>query len=532
MKSSQYYLHPFIVSLALLFIVVSCRTNPKTGMENMDKEMAEIVNSIDSPKIPVRVIDLCKFSGHKADESGSYDFYNDIQKAIDTLSAKGGGTLLFSHSEGSEAWIKQTEVFRVKGPIILKSNIELRFNPSVRLSFEFSPLAYLPDHKPVLRRYEGTTLYSFSPLIYAFNAENIAITFTGGNGAMPVIDGNGERWQKWSYQGDLRVEKKGMIPAYKAIQTEFNEKDLPISKRICADTGYHFLRPTMIEFIHCKKVKIDGVKLVNSPFWVIHPVFTRDMIVRNVMFDSQVVNNDGIDPESSSNILIENIIFDNHDDNIAIKAGRNREGRLGALVLGSEFEKINSPFVKEGRIKASTNRVVVRNCIFKGHYAFCIGSEISSGANHIYVTDCSAPMSVNMGVFLKGSRKRGGIIDHIFIRNLNFTKVEKEAVCIIANYDKDTISLFPTVFKDIYIENIYVKNAGFGIKVFGWYDAPVENLQINNLIIDQVKGTSQDDQFLMNQIKNGFLKNVRINKKSNDGHFNKREKNVYPPYKG
>lgn len=525
MRNSRYYHFLLLFCLANLLFV---RADDKITRK-MDDKISSIIESIKTPVIPNRTINLCTFSGHFADEDGTYDFYNDIRNAIDSLSAQGGGILLFCHSQGTKAFVKQTEIFSVKGPIILKSNIELRFQPHTKLRFEFSPSSYLPNKKPVLTRFEGTNLYSFCPMIYAFNAQNIAITCSGGYGAMPVIDGNGEKWQKWQTEGDARVRQKGIIPATFAIRSELNGKDVPLSKRICCDTSYHYLRPALIQFIHCQRIKVEGVKLTNSPFWVVHPVFSTDITIRDIKYDCQVFNNDGVDVESSSNVLIENVIFDNHDDNIAIKSGRDNDGRDGSLVSGTEYEKINSPFIKNGRVTAPTTNVVVRNCVFKGHNAMCIGSEISGGASEIYVTDCFAPQEVMMGVYLKSSRKRGGVVHDIYVNNLSFQKIRNDAICIIPNYDDDTKSLYPTIFRDVFINNIKVKQSGNGIRIFGWEDALIENVTLNNIRIDTVLSTSSDKINLVNQVKNVVYKNISINGKLYNEKFNKHEKNAYPP---
>ena len=519
----------FPVSMLLGFALILFSSTISAKDKNVDNAISDIVASIQTPIIPNRSINLCQFSGHNADEIGSYDFQDDIRRAIDSLSVKGGGTLLFPHSLGVDTWVKQTEIFRIKGPIVLKSNIELKFQPNVKLSFEFAPANYLPNGKPVLSRYEGTSLYTYCPLIYAFNCTNIAISVTGGNGAMPVIDGNGEKWQKWSMLGDSHLEAKGILPAYKMLKSVYNNNDVPIAQRICADTNIHYLRPPLMQFIHCQKVKIEGVKLVNSPFWVVHPVFTTDFTLRNVMYDCQVVNNDGVDIESSSRVLIENVSFDNHDDNACIKSGRDREGREGALVAGTEYEKLNSPFVKNGRITAPTSNVVVRNCTFKGHYAICVGSEIAGGAHNLYVTDCNSPMEVMMAVFLKSNRTRGGEVKDVFLQNLNFQQVKYDAICMISNYDNDTVSPYPTHFSNIYINNFNVKSAGVGIRIFGWEDAPVKNASLKNVNIEKVTNANADKILLINQVENVQLKNVKINNKTYKGKFNKIEKNVFPP---
>ncbi len=522
----------FYLGCALVLLTSCKNVSPEHALKKeIDTGIQKILSNITPPDIPENELDLAVFSGHKPDEEGSHDFYKNIQLAIDLLAKEGGGTLLFSHPEGKTAWIKQTVTYRVKGPIELKSNIELQFDPNTRLYFEFDPKSYLPGGKGVLGRYEGTTLYSFSPLIRAFNAENMAITFAGGNGALPVIDGDGEAWQKWSVTGDKKVREKGEKPTFKQIR-EINAKDIPIAQRWFDDLQQDFLRPRMMEFFLCKRVLVQNVKLVNSPFWVIHPVFSENMIFRKIMFDAQVVNNDGIDPESSRNILIENIIFDNHDDNVAIKAGRDKEGRDGALVKGTEIEGIPSYYINNGRIGGATENIIVRNCVFKGHYGFCCGSELSGGIKNIYVLDNFAPMAVKMGIFMKSSRKRGGVVENIYINNLQLHEVEADVFSIIPNYDGDTTSHYPTQFKYIYMNNVVSMQSGKGIRIHGWPDMPVENITIMNVAIKDVASEDQDNILLINQVKNVVFKNVNIEDKLYNNTYDKTDSISVPPPQG
>jgi len=519
----------------LLLMAFACQQQPEATQSAFTFPLAEaeaIVAQIQSPTIPNRVIDLRKFAGLDPDEAGTHDFAPFISAAIDSLSAQGGGVLYLTHTLLPSAWLKQLLTYRVRGPIELKSNIELRIDNNVRLFFEFAPEAYLTDGKGVLRRYEGTTLYSYSPLIRAFNAENIAITGAMGAGSLGIIDGDGWKWQKWSASGDIRVQEQGKTPAYKQLRIDLNEADMPIGERICNDSSYHFLRPTMMEFFHCQKIRVEGLKLVSSPFWLVHPVFSQHITVRNLMFDAQVINNDGVDIESSQYALIENVIFDNHDDNVVIKAGVNREGREGALVAGSELEGLESHYIKNGRITAPTEKVVTRDCVFKGHYAFCIGSEQSGGARDLYLYDCVAPMEVKMGVFLKSSRIRGGTVENVYVDNLKLNYVENDVICLIPNYNNDLESPYPPTYRNIHISNVTAKVAGRGIRVFGWADQPISDVHFSNVQIDSVISNQESEIFTVNQAKNIQLKNVSIEGKSRDGTYEKVEEGVAPPRQG
>ncbi len=498
--------------------------------DTVEEGIRKIVEQINEPVISKNSMNLIEFCGHKPDEHGTRNFQEDIQNAIDELAEKGGGKLIIPHPN-ADSWIKQLMVYRIKGPIVLKSGVELSLHPSIKLFFEFEPESYLENGKGILGRYEGTMLYSFSPCIRAFNAENIAITFYGGNGALPVIDGDGYKWQKWSWEGDQKVMKNSETPTWQYIR-EVNENDVPIAEREFVDPGKDFLRPRLIEFLLCKNIKIEGVKLVNSPFWVVHPVFCESCIFRNIMFDAQVVNNDGIDPESSRNVLIENVIFDNHDDNVAVKSGMNREGREGSLIAGTELEGIDSRYINNGRIGGPSENIVVRNCVFKGHYGFCCGSDVSGGIKNVYVIDNIAPIELKMGAFFKSSRKRGGTVENVYIRNLKMNIVEADVCSIIPNYDGDVNSKFPSTFKNIHIENVAVKKAGRGIRIHGWADAPVENVTVKNVHVEELQSKKSKEIFLINQVKNVVLENVKLDKTFINGSFNRQDSTSVPPKQG
>ena len=262
-----------------------------------------------------------------------------------------------------------------------------------------------------------------------------------------------------------------------------------------------------MEFCFCKNVLVDCVKITNSPFWCVKPVFSESCIFRNMQFDAMVVNNDGIDPESSRNILIENIIFANHDDNVAIKAGRDKEGRDGALIAGTELEQILSDYIKEGRIKGPTENVIIRNCHFYGHHAICIGSEMSGGVRNVYAMDNYSVAEVNMGVFIKSSRLRGGKVENIYINGLKLNHTKSELIALIPNYDKADSGLYPPSFSNIQIENVECISSGSGIVIHGWPDVPIENVLLRNIKI----GNAEKGNLSINEVRGIYLDHVSIN---------------------
>lgn len=481
-------------------------TQPLFSREEADQQIQQIIRQIKEPEIPSDTINLIEFSGHPPDSEGSFDFYPFIQKAIDELSQRGGGWLLFAHSQGIKTWLRYQETYRIEGAIQLKSNIGLILDRSVRLFFPFAPAKYLLNGQGVLTRYEGTTIYSFSPLIRAFNAHDLAIVSRGETGAMPVIDGDGEKWQRWMWEGEGARREQGLTPAYEALK-DVNNADIPIAERVYTDPAADYFRPETMEFFLCQNILVDGVKITNSPFWCVKPVFSQSCTFRNMAFDAMVVNNDGIDPESSKNILIENISFGNHDDNIAIKAGRDKEGREGALVAGTKLENIDSEYINNGRITGPTENVVIRNCMFEGHYAICVGSEMSGGVRNVFALDNYSVTKVNMGFFLKSSRLRGGVVENIYVNGLKLNQTEGAVIAMIPNYDKADESPYVPTFRNVQIENVSSQSSENGIIIHGWPDQPVQHIWLESIHLNKV----EEDLLEVHQSENISIRKVTVN---------------------
>ena len=474
---------------ALLAFIYSCNPDINEGFittEQANARIAEIVSSIAEPEIPEFTINLIEFSGKKPDSEGTINFQPYIKQAIDSLAANGGGWLHFPNTADLNSWLRYTETYRIEGPIELKSNTGLLIDRSVKLFFPFNPNKYLVDGKGVITRYEGTTIYSFSPLIRAFSAKNIAVKARGTTGDMPEIDGDGEKWQYWMWEGEKQRQQEGLQASYQLLK-DVNNADVPIAERVYIDPENDFFRPEMMEFFLCENVLVDGIKIKDSPFWCIKPVFSQSCIFRNLAFDAFAVNNDGVDPESSKNILIENIMFGNHDDNIAIKAGRDKEGRDGALVAGTELENMKSEYIQNGRIKGATENVVIRNNHFYGHYAICIGSEMSGSVREVYAVDNYSVKEVNMGFFIKSSRLRGGTVENIYVNGLHLNHVKNEVISIVPNYDKANESPYPPTIRNVQVKNVTSKSSGRGILIYGWSDEPVENVLLERIEISGVK---------------------------------------------
>ncbi|MFP4145486.1 MAG: glycoside hydrolase family 28 protein [Phycisphaeraceae bacterium] len=486
----------------------------------MEKGMAHILEHIEEPEIPGNRVDLIAFSGHEPDAEGTHNFHGDIREAISLLGEIGGGSLHLPYPEGAEGEV----VYRVKGPIELASHVALRLDRGIRLYFEFDPASYRPGGKGVLTSYEGTTLYTHSPLIRAFNVENIAIAGNSGEGPLPIIDGDGKRWREWEVAGNR--ERAGQQDAPKASYMQakvVNNEDLPIRDRRF-DT--EFLRPHLVQFFLSKRVLMEDVKLVNSPFWTVHPRFSENLTFRGLEFRALQANNDGIDPDSSRYVLIEDVDFWNGDDNVAVKAGRDVEGRKGAIIAGTEIEGVESPYIHDGRIGGPSEHILVRNCTFRGHYAICIGSEMSGDVHHLYALDNVAHHPVNMGFYIKGGRNRGGTASHVYIKNMDLVQTNKEAIRLIPNYDNDLESPWPSKFTEIYIENMSVEKAARGIRIYGWYDQPITNVLLRDVEVEEIEA---GEHFEYDNVQNIVLEDVELEGEGRDGTYSRMSPDVIPP---
>ena len=524
----MHYTKFILLGCSIIIITISCQNKPDQLID--DVLLSRKIDSIDAlitrPEIPRHEINLIDFSGNEPDNVGTHNFITDIRSAIDSLVSLGGGTLYFPHTEDLNAWVKTFVTYRIKGPIELASNIRLLIDPSVQLWFEFEPSSYLPDGKGVITRHEGTTLFSFSPLIRGFNVENVIIESKSGSGGTPKIFGDGFKWQNWSTTGEDSLVEAG-LQASKKYARKINNQDMPLRDRRFDVIGKHFLRPPTMQFFLSKNILVQGIQIIESPFWCIHPVFSENLRFKEIFFDSHVINNDGFDPESSRNVMIENIIFNNRDDNVAIKAGRDLEGRKGVNISGTILENISSPYINQNIIGGVAENIVVRNSVFKGHNAICVGSEMSGGVRNVYIVDNMAPQGVGIAFFLKGSRKRGGFAHNIYVKNNRFSNVSS-LVDIIPNYDGDTESEYPPQFHHIFIENMYSDKSERGIRIFGWYDQPIYDVYLKNVRIDKVM--DKESKFIqVSQAKNVELTDVEINNLIHDQTFDVLKKGENPP---
>jgi len=400
-------------------------------LENM------ILQGISKPTIPKREFLLTEF-GTIAD--GKCDCTNAFERAVKAVSDFGGGRIIVPAGE------------YLTGPIHIKSNIELHLQKGATVRFIQDPDRYLPV---VLTRFEGIELYNYSPFIYANGQQNIAITGEG------LLDGQSDKEYWWYYKGKSEFGWHEGLPEQSSDVKELlrmAREHLPVENRIFGHG--HYLRPNFIQFYNCKNVMIEGIKLIRSPMWCIHPVMCTDVIVREVTIQSQGPNNDGINPESCNYVLIENCHFDTGDDSIAIKSGKNEDGR---------------------RINVPSEYILIRNNVVhsqQSHGGVVIGSEMSGGVRNV-VARQNLFINLERALRIKTNTARGGAIENIFFIDNVAVNVSREAVSIDLMYDNEAGDYQP-IIRDIHIRGFRCVNAEHGILVRASENSKVEKITLED----------------------------------------------------
>jgi polygalacturonase len=397
--------------------------------------------------------------------------HNAINRAIETCSKNGGGFVIIPKG-----------IFYT-GPVIMKSNVNLHLEEGAELKFSTDKNLYTDI---VLTRWEGVDCYNLHPLIYAYEESNIAITGKG------TIDGQGSNESWWYMCGSPRFGwKEGMNAASlggRKQLLQYAELFAPVDQRKMNPSSG--LRPQLINLYRCHTILIEDVTLKNSPFWVIHPLLCEDLIVSGVKVESHGPNSDGCDPESCKNVLIEKCSFDTGDDCIAIKSGRNADGR-----------KWNIP----------SENIIVRNCkMVDGHGGVVIGSEISGGFNNLFVENCemSSP-NLDRIIRIKTNNCRGGVIENIYVRNITIGECREAILKINLLYDNREVCdrSFPPVVRNVYLDNLTSKKSEYGILITGFSDSfNIENIQVSNSRFDNVEKNN-----LITGAKDIKLSNLYIN---------------------
>lgn len=438
--------------LYLSIIYLSLSACQESYTQNGWEAVPDLINRITLPSFPDRDYLIVDFG---AVGDSVTDCYESFKKAINKCNQDGGGKI-----------IVPAGVFLINGPVRLKSNVHLYLSEGARLKFSANPGDYLPV---VLTRWEGTELFNYSPFIYAYQATNIAITGRG------VINGNAKHsFAQW------KVKQQ----EDKATLRQMGNDGVPVYQRVFGEG--HFLRPSMIQPFGCNNVLIEGITIYDSPFWVIHPTFCTNVTVRDITVDSWNTNNDGVDPDGSVNVLIEDCVFNCGDDAVAIKSGRDQDG---------------------WRIGQPTENVLIRNCTMNSKAnGLCIGSEMSGSVRNIYMENCTVG-EANSTIYFKANLDRGGIVENVFVRKIIVERANTAFIRFDSNYKGYRGNHYPPVFRNFNIENVTCKLANH----YGFYMVGVEDSPISDIYLKDVKITKAEVPTFTQYVEDVRLTNVAIN---------------------
>jgi polygalacturonase len=383
-----------------------------------------IVEQIEAPRIPRRDV---RVSDHGGKPDPATDARPAILRAIDAASAAGGGRVIL----GPGTW-------RSDGPVVLKSRIELHLEEGATLLFSPEPRHYLP---PVRTRWEGTEVLTYSPLIYAADVEDVAVTGPG------VIDGN---------------EKSGFHPFARRAEADFRRlrrmgfDGVPLDRRVFGEGTY--LRPPLVQVFGGRRVRLEGYGARNAPFWVNHLVYVEHAVVRGLKVDSHFPNNDGIDVESSRFVLVEDCTFRTGDDSVVVKSGRDLDGRT--IGRPSEY-------------------VVVRRNDMGGEDGIGLGSEMSGGIRYVFFDDNVLRSGVS-AIRFKSNLDRGGTVAHVGVRNMEIGSFER-LLWFQLDYPSELGGNFPSTWSDIVFEDLRAGDVGTLVEARAPAGAPLVGLRLRRV---------------------------------------------------
>ena len=418
-----------------------------------------ILARIKAPVFPARDFSIKTFG---AVGDGTTDCSEPIRRAIAACVAAGGGRVVVPRGR------------YLTGAVHLASKVNLHLVEGATLAFHTDPARYLPA---VHTRFEGMELMGYSPFIYAFDATNVAVSGRG------TLDGQAsdDNWWAWKRGKDQALTQ---VPARDKLMAAM-EAGTPVADRTFAAGSY--LRPQFVQFYRCRNVLIDGVTIINSPMWEVHPVECVNVTVRGLSIRTHGPNNDGCDPESCRDVLIERCLFDTGDDCIAIKSGRNADGR---------------------RLHVPTENVIVRDCTMKdGHGGVTIGSEISGGVRHVFVERCAMDSpQLDRALRFKNNAMRGGTLEHVYMRDCTIGEVAESVLSIDLLYEEGANGPYTPVVRDVELRNVTSRKSQYGVYMRAYPTSEIADIRIVNCRFANVaKGNVADN------VRGLVFTNTRIN---------------------
>ncbi|SMD06325.1 glycoside hydrolase family 28 protein [Kibdelosporangium aridum] len=421
-----------------------------------------ILARIVPPTFPDTTFDVTAY-GAKGD--GKTKNTEAFRKAIEACSKAGGGRVVVP--SGSF----------LTGAVTLLSNVNLVVSAGATVKFSTDP----KDYPRVFTRWQGIECMNFSPFIYARGQRNVAITGAG------TIDGQGPSGPWFDYDG-----KRG--PDWDRLQ-QMAVDNVPVTSRTFGSG--HFLKPNMIQLYECQNVLVEGVNLRNPAMWTIHPVLARNVTVRDVKVYSRGGMVDGCDPEASSDVHITGCQFDTGDDGVAVKSGRDADGR---------------------RVGVPSENIVIQNCTHLGRWgALTVGSEMSGGVRNVFFEDCTIRKGSSYSAFhvlyIKTNKRRGGTVDGVHARRIKASGVQREAISVTLNYSLTGPGFGPIVnpaVRNITVADMTVDGASYAWSLDGLSESKITGMSIANSTFTKITNATP-------KIKNATkptCTNVKINGKT------------------
>ena len=428
------------------------------------RQARTIEKAIVAPSFPNRTFLITDYF-----RQGDTIYTEAINKAIVACAAQGGGRVVVPKG-----------VFKTAA-IHLRSNVDLHLEEGAVLQFSTNRDLY----PIVLTRIEGIDCYNLSPLIYAYGETNIAVTGKG------LLDGQAtfDNWlhPDWLWKITMPDGKEGKE---KDLLNKALEQQWPIEKRVFE--GKYGMRPQFINFYKCKNILLEDFEINRSPFWLIHPLMSENITVRRLKLVSHGYNNDGCDPESCKNVLIEDCFFDTGDDCIAIKSGKDADGRKWMI---------------------PSENIIVRRCQMRdGHAGVAIGSEITGGCSNVWVEDCKMDSPhLNRIIRIKSNPNRGGEVKNVYVKNVEVGVCDLAILGIELNYWHVNEGLYYPYFHNIQFENVTSKKSRYLLHVEGF----VDRVQARDIIFKNCRfdGVTEQEVCKVMSTENVKFKNVFVNGK-------------------
>ncbi len=429
--------------VAVIFISQSCQQPKSAAVETIREKTPWGVEVFDQTSFPDAVFSITDFG---AQTTEGFNNQKAIQATIDKCAAKGGGTVKIPAGQWETSYLK------------LKSNVHLLIEDGAVLFFSDNIDLYAV---PTFTRWEGLECMNYHPLIYARDEQNIAITGKGR------IDGNGEKW--WDMARGKREETLTIL--YDQVQAGV----APEERNCLAYEPMSYLRPSLIQTVNCKNVLVEGLEIGSGPMWTVHFVYSENVIARNLKVITVGMNNDGIIPDSSTKVLIDNCFFSTGDDCIVIKSGLNEDG---------------------WRVGKPSQRIIIKDCKTKhGHGGVVIGSEMSGGVNHVYAHNCDFGHT-ERGLRVKSMKGRGGLVEKLWFEDIKMDSIQNEAIKINMFYASSSIAprtdSLPT-FKNFYFDKISSSNSKYAVRMNGIEGHKIDSMFFSNMKMDGKYGIVAND---------------------------------------